>query len=209
MAADVVGLVLAAGQGRRFGGPKALVAEPAGRTWLGRAVAALRDAGVHAVYVVVGAEADLVRAAAPSGCRVVEAVDWAEGMGASLRAGLAVVSADAEAAEPGSVAARVAAVVVMLVDTPGVGPAVVRRLTALAAADGLVRASYDGQPGHPVVIGSAHWAGVSASAGGDRGARDYLQAHHASLVECGDIASGADVDTPELLDEWRARQTPG
>ena len=56
------------------------------------------------------------------------------------------------------------------------------------------RAAYHGVPGHPVLIGSDHWAGVVATATGDRGARDFLAAHEVALVECGDLATGVDVD---------------
>ena len=59
----------------------------------------------------------------------------------------------------------------------------------------LARAAYDGVPGHPVLLGRDHWAGVAAAATGDRGARDYLAAADVVLVECGDLASGRDVDS--------------
>ena len=90
----------------------------------------------------------------------------------------------------------------MLVDLPGVTPAVVRRVCALArppaaARDCLVRAVYDGVPGHPVLLGRNHWAGIIGSAVGDVGARDYFAAHPPTPVECGEIGSGEDVDTPE------------
>jgi hypothetical protein len=45
-----------------------------------------------------------------------------------------------------------------------------------------------------VLIGRAHWDGVVATAVGDRGARDHLAAHEVALVECGDLATGTDVD---------------
>ena len=65
-----------------------------------------------------------------------------------------------------------------LVDLPDVGADVVERLLARpVTATTLARASYDGTPGHPVLIGRDHWAGVIASAQGDRGARDYLAAN--------------------------------
>ncbi len=195
-ARSVVGLLLAAGAGRRLGGPKALVKDSSGRTWLAGSVAALRDGDVDDVYLVVGASADAVRSAAPVGCQVVEAADWHEGMGASLRAGLDAVSAERPDAD---------AVLVMLVDTPGVGAEVVRRLGALASPAALARAAYDSEPGHPVLIGREHWADVATSARGDRGARDYLRSHDAALVECGDVGSGTDVDTPALLVNWRDR----
>ena len=64
------------------------------------------------------------------------------------------------------------------------------------ALDGVARATYDGTPGHPVLIGRGHWAGVIESAIGDQGARSYLGSHQVELVECGDLATGRDVDDP-------------
>jgi CTP:molybdopterin cytidylyltransferase MocA len=116
---------------------------------------------------------------------VVVASDWREGMGASLRAGLRSLAGS-----------RDDGTVVSLVDLPDVVPEVVARV--LAAADGpasLVRASYDGAPGHPVLLGREHWPGVIETAVGDQGARRYLAAHDVVLVECGDLATGHDVDS--------------
>jgi CTP:molybdopterin cytidylyltransferase MocA len=192
-AGSVVGLLLAAGEGRRFGRPKALVEDREGSTWVERSVAALRDGGVSDVYVVVGAAHAEVARAVPAGCRVVDAADWAEGMGASLHAGLAAVSDEQADAD---------AVLVMLVDTPGVGSDVVRRLSSGSGPDVLARAAYGSQPGHPVLIGRHHWAGVLEVARGDRGARDYLRAHPVTLVQCADIGTGDDVDTAEALRSW-------
>ncbi|MGI8702687.1 MAG: nucleotidyltransferase family protein [Nocardioidaceae bacterium] len=196
---QVAGLLLAAGEGSRLGGPKALLVDPAGDTFLVRSLRALEAGGCEPLYVVVGARADDVAALAPPGTSVVTADDWREGMGASLRAGLAAVE---------SAAAHVAAAVVMLVDTPGVTAEAVRRLVTRAPETlpvALARSAYDGVPGHPVLIGRSHWAGVRASARGDQGARDYLRAHPGDLVECGDVASGEDVDTVEALLRWRRR----
>jgi CTP:molybdopterin cytidylyltransferase MocA len=184
----VVGLLLAAGEGKRFGAPKALARTPSGTTWVAESVLALVEGGVRSVYVVVGAAAEEVSRQVPGGVHVVHATDWEEGMGASLRAGLAAV----EAADPAALA-----VVVMLVDTPDVGADVVRRLAVHAGPAALARAAYHGHPGHPVLLGRGHWAGVSDLAVGDRGARDYLSQHEVELVECGDIATGRDVDTPD------------
>ena len=74
---------------------------------------------------------------------------------------------------------------------------VVRRVVAAATGPGvLARAAYDGTPGHPVLIGRDHWAGVVETASGDQGARDYLKEREVTAVECGDLATGRDVDTP-------------
>lgn len=174
-----------------MGGPKALLRDPDGTPFVVRAVRVLAEGGCDAVTVVLGASAASVRPLlAGLDVAVVVAEDWDEGMGASLRAGLR--SPSLESAD---------AVVVGLVDLPDVGASVVRRL--LAAADpgpqALARAAYDGDPGHPVLLGRDHWAGVAATATGDRGARDYLRSHPPVLVECGDLATGRDVDSPESL----------
>jgi hypothetical protein len=50
-----------------------------------------------------------------------------------------------------------------------------------------------------VVLGRAHWAAVAESATGDAGAREYLQSHEAALVECGDLATGADIDSGDAV----------
>jgi len=194
-----LGLVLAAGSGARLGLPKALVADAHGQTWLARSVETLRSGGIETVYVVVGARADDVKAAAPRECQVIEAPNWAEGMGASLRTGLVTLQGDHPSAD---------AVVVMLVDTPGVSADVVRRLTESVKATTLARASYNGKPGHPVLIGRAHWASARAGAQGDEGARGYLESAGVTLVECGDLGSGDDVDTPEALTRWRQAESP-
>jgi CTP:molybdopterin cytidylyltransferase MocA len=86
---------------------------------------------------------------------------------------------------------------VTLVDLPDVGPEVVRRMLAQPDdAAVLARATYDGAPGHPVLIGRDHWVAVLDGTEGDKGARDYLAGHPHTEVECGDLATGADVDRP-------------
>ncbi len=178
-----------------MGGPKALV-ELHGEPLVVRAVRVLDGGGCAPLLVVVGAAAAEVRAVLPPGVRSVEAPDWAEGMGASLRAGLdALSTSDAEAA------------VVHLVDLPGVTAEAIARLASASGPDVLRRAAYAGRPANPVLIGRSHWTAVRASATGDAGARGYLAGNPAlELVECGDIADPDDVDTPEALE--RFRRTP-
>ncbi len=176
----VAGVVLAAGAGTRYGMPKVRAAN--GR-WLEAAVAALADGGCDDVVVVLGAA--IVDVPAPA--RAVVAEDWAAGMGASLRAGLAAVQIGAETA------------VLQLVDTPDVTAEVVRRVLAAAAATGLARATYDGRPGHPVVVATRHVPDLVATLAGDEGARGFLAGRRDVIaVECGDLATGADVDEPEV-----------
>jgi CTP:molybdopterin cytidylyltransferase MocA len=185
-AAPVAGLLLAAGEGRRYGMPKALVRR-GGRLLVEHGLVTLREGGCGPVAVVLGAAQDEVRARADlTGALLVGNPDWAEGMGSSLRAGLAAL-----AATPAE------AVAVLLVDTPGVTPAAVRRVLGYRSPDALAAAAYHGRQGHPVLLGRAHWAGVAALATGDRGARPYLAAHRVTLVPCDDVADGTDLDVPE------------
>ena len=173
----VAGLVLAAGEGRRFGGPKA-PAVVAGERLVDRAVRVLREGGCDPIYVVLGAWLGDVPEA-----RIVLNPEWDEGMGSSLRAGLSAMD-DADR------------VVVTLVDLPGLTGEAVARL--VASPHRLAQASYAGERGHPVLLGREHLTGVAASAAGDRGARDYLRERmsEVSLIEVGDVASGEDLDVP-------------
>jgi CTP:molybdopterin cytidylyltransferase MocA len=183
----VVGLVLAAGAGSRMGRPKALVRRPDGVAWVRAAAEAVRDGGCSPIIVVLGAGRDEALALVPDFADVVDAAGWEEGMGASLRTGLAAARDLGPAAD---------ATLIHLVDLPDVGAGVIARLAALAAPTMLARAVYDGRPGHPVLLGRTHWTPVIAGARGDRGARDYLDRPDVTLVECGDLASGTDVDVP-------------
>lgn len=195
---SAVGLLLAAGAGRRMGTPKALLRDADGVPFLDRSIGRLFDGGCSAVTVVLGAAADDARAlldsdgwTADDAVDVVMAEDWEEGMGASLRAGLTALATAPD---------EVTAALVSLVDLPDVGEQVVRRVLETGSGpDDLVRAAYDGVGGHPVLLGRGHWAGVVAVASGDRGARDYLRDRDVRLVECGDIATGHDVDHPDQL----------
>ncbi|QKV91951.1 nucleotidyltransferase family protein [Streptomyces sp. NA02950] len=190
--AQVAGVLLAAGGGRRLGGrPKALLRHR-GRPLVEHAARALREGGCAPVHIVLGAAAEEVRARAElPGCVLVDNPDWEGGMGSSLRAGLASLAATGASAA-----------LVTLVDQPGIGAeAVARLLAAYRSPDSLAAAVYDGVRGHPVLFGADRWADVAADAVGDRGARDYLRAHRTALtlVDCSDIARPGDIDTTEDL----------
>ncbi|MEV4721874.1 nucleotidyltransferase family protein [Micromonospora noduli] len=181
------GLLLAAGAGRRYGRPKALV-ELDGEPLVRRAVRLLGDGGCAPVHVVLGAGADEV----PDlpGAVPVRHARWSDGLGSSLLRGLA------------SLPAAVPAVVVVLVDQPLLSPVAVRRVRT-AYADGAVVAvaTYAGRPGHPILLTRRTWSLLSGYALGDRGARDLLRDRPDLVVEvpCDDVGSPADVDTPADL----------
>ncbi|WP_375426484.1 NTP transferase domain-containing protein [uncultured Friedmanniella sp.] len=191
--AAVTGVLLAAGAGRRAGGPKSLRRDTDGTSWLARSIAVLVDGGCDDVLVVLGCEAEAarrllaepaVRVAVRVAVGIAENPSWAEGMGSSLAVGLQSVGAG-----PGRAA------LVHLVDLPDVSAAVVARvLDRPLTPDTLARATYDGRPGHPVLVGAAHLAPLVASLGGDRGGQAYLRISGAREVECADLATGHDDD---------------
>ena len=166
------GIVLAAGAGTRFGRPKVLVPG-----WLDRATTTLLDGGCDRVVVVLGASLDVAPPTTPRITHVV-ADDWANGLSASLRRGLA--EADADDA------------LITLVDLPGLPVAVVERV--LAAAGPLRQAVFAGRPGHPVFVAAAQHAALAGSITGDEGARRFLQENGVNEIECDDLWDGLDVD---------------
>ncbi|MGY1724845.1 nucleotidyltransferase family protein [Blastococcus sp. SYSU DS0533] len=179
-------VVLAAGGGRRYGMPKALV-EYEGSLLVERAVRTAR-AACDVVLVVLGARAvDVWRTADLTGATVLANEDWESGMASSLRKGL-----DGLRAFPGTVDTAL----VTLVDMPGLTPEALRAVAAHAAPDVLATATYDGVRGHPVLLGRDHWAGVAESATGDEGARRYLAAHDVVEVDCTGLADPVDLDVP-------------
>jgi CTP:molybdopterin cytidylyltransferase MocA len=199
------GIVLAAGAGRRYGVPKALVRDADGTPWLHTAVAVLQAAGCDRVIVALGARASEALELVPVDPAVTAIIvdDWQSGMAASLAASLAAATVDADSE----------AALITLVDLPGLPAAAARRVlgaahagaNAGAAAGGaaiggraraLRQAVYGGRPGHPVLIGRDHWGAVASSVIGDAGARAYLVANSVVEIECGDVFDGLDIDLP-------------
>jgi molybdenum cofactor cytidylyltransferase len=186
----IAGLVLAAGEGSRFGGPKQL-AELDGRPLLEHALAAIAAVpAIERVVVVLGARAEEIRAqvnllsAEPVVC-----ASWDEGQAASLRTGLEALG-------------EVDAAVVTLGDQPRITPQVIA--LALDNFDGKrpVRTVYGGKPGHPVVLPGWMIPRVMELEG-DVGARVLLDEAGVLEVEAGHLASAADVDTPADLEGLR------
>jgi nicotine blue oxidoreductase len=221
---SVIAVLLAAGAGSRLGrGPKALLPYR-GRTLVEQLAGELRAGGCSGVVIVLGAGADDVRRQGRlEDYRVVANARWASGLGSSFRLGVAA----AEGAE---------AVLVALVDQPGVTSALVRRLlerhrpgriTAAAYSPEVITGGYAASStpapnpastapghssaalapeiklrrGHPIVFDASLAAAAAAEAAGDAGARDYLDRHPEliDLVDCSDLGSPADVDTPADL----------
>jgi len=184
-------LVLAAGDGTRFDAPKQL-AELDGRPLLEHSLATLREAPVDETVVVLGAAADeVVRQVDLHGARSVVCERWEEGMSASLATGLAAF----EGAE---------AVVVCLGDQPYVSAEAVRRVLGARGEAPATRATYDGQPGHPVVL-EAELLGPLRDVSGDRGARSLLRRIATRGVPCDDLGGGDDVDTVADLEALQKR----
>jgi CTP:molybdopterin cytidylyltransferase MocA len=197
----VAGVLLAAGQGSRFGRPKALV-ELDGQTLAERGIGMLRAGGADPVLIVTGAAE--VALSPDHRARTVYNDQWRTGMGSSLRAGLRALP------DP-DVGPEVGAVVVALADQPLVGAeAVTRLIAAYRAGASVAVAAYDGRPRNPVLLAREHWPEVIAMATGDQGARGFLRARPdlVTLVECGDTGHPDDIDTPADLEHIAVRK-PG
>lgn len=195
------GLVLAAGAGTRLGRPKALV-ELDGRLLVERAAgtaARLCDP----VVVVAGAAGDRVVEEVDRRLPFAEVVvneDWERGMGSSLEAGLEALRGRCEAA------------LVLLVDQPGIGEAVLSRLVeAWREGAEAVVATFEGRQRPPTLLDASVWDEVLDEVRGDRGARRWLRAHPERVVAvaCDDCGDPTDIDTPGDLARFRDSGRPG
>jgi molybdenum cofactor cytidylyltransferase len=204
----IVGILLAAGRGERFGGDKLLqlirpraepgAALPSGgrspggaREFIG--VMACRNllAALPRVVAVVRPDAAaLAVALGAAGARIVRCADADDGMGASLACGV-LATRDASGW------------VVALGDMPWIETATIARVAA-AVADGAAVAApfHRGRRGHPVGFGTACLAALTALAGDD-GAKSVVASHRDRLarVDVDDAGTLADVDRPaDLVD---------
>lgn len=189
----VAALVLAAGLSRRMGPVNKLLAgDAAGRPMIARTVDHVLASRAEPVIVVTGHERERVEAAlAGRPVRFVHAPDHAEGLSASLRAGLGAVPEECEG------------VLVCLGDMPLVGPGTLDRILDgfdPAAGRSVVQPVHEGQPGNPVLWGREFFAEIGALCG-DRGARGLLARHAARLaaVPVTEDSVLRDFDTPEAL----------
>jgi molybdenum cofactor cytidylyltransferase len=185
------GLILAAGKGSRFGRPKQL-AHLHGRPLLEHAVRAMTASPVGRVVVVLGAGAeDVIAQVDLHGAEPIVCERWEEGQSASLAFGLGELS-------------ECDAIVVTLGDLPNLSTNAIRRVIA-ARGDGVeaVRATYAGEPGHPVLLERELFERLR-DVSGDHGARNLLLSVSPHEVPCDDLGGGEDVDTPAQLDTLRA-----
>jgi molybdenum cofactor cytidylyltransferase len=186
----VAGLILAAGEGTRFGPELKLTADLGGRPVLEHAIRAqCAVAALERVVVVVGSRAEEVLERIELGrAEPLVCPAWAQGQAASLRCGVEFLIGQERAER----------VVVTLGDEPLIGAEVVRRFAGEPAG---TRAVWNGRPGHPVVLGREHLEGIR-ELHGDQGARGLLS--DAREIECADMGgAGLDIDTRNDLESAR------
>jgi CTP:molybdopterin cytidylyltransferase MocA len=187
-------ILLAAGASTRLGQPKQLV-EIGGVPLLRRAAHALLATMPVALVVVLGHDAPAMRAAlADIDARVVVAHDHAEGLSASLRAGLAALPDD------------IAGTLVALTDQPALDPAHLAALCATWRGDPLraVASAYAGVLGVPALL-PRRWFDELARLEGDVGARALLRARTEDVLAIDAPALAHDIDTPADQLEIRSR----
>ncbi len=188
-------IVLAAGRASRMGENK-LVAEVGGKAIVRRAAEAAVASKASPVIVVTGHERERVEAKlAGLGVVIVHNPRYADGMSTSLKAGLAALPPNVEAAA------------ILLGDMPEVDGALVGKLvTALEGGKKIAIPVRDGRQGNPVVWARALFPAL-AKLEGDHGAKALIAAHRAAVAEIpAGAAAFSDVDTPDALAALRARQ---
>lgn len=191
MRGTVAAIVLAAGQGTRFGGerPKPCV-EFRGRPLVVHALDAAVASGLGPVVLVVGHAADEVARCATPGVELVVNPRYERGIATSLHAGLEWLAARGV----------VHAAVVGLADQPLVGSEAWRRVgAAYHAGASLAVATYGGERGNPVLIGRELWPEALALQG-DEGARQIMRRHQVVEVDCSGTGRPADIDEPADLE---------
>src|SRR4029450_9008206 len=189
--ANIPGIVLAGGKSSRRGRPKALLPIGAsGETFFDRVTRTLLDAGVDDIVVVVGADADAIRAGvrqSAASVRIVDNPDYEQGQLTSLLAGLRAIER-----------ARARAALVTLIDVPLVSASTVRRLIAVHRELGgaIVRPVSKGRHGHPVIFGCELFDELQR-ANPTQGAKPVVRAHAADMIEVPIDDEGAftDIDT--------------
>jgi molybdenum cofactor cytidylyltransferase len=201
----IPGIVLAGGKSSRMGRPKALL--PIGSaddTFFDRLTRTLLDAGIDDVIVVVGADAEAIRAATRprAGVRIVDNPDYEQGQLTSLLTGLRAMDM-----------ARARAALVTLIDVPLVSAATVRALIAAQRESGapVVRPVSQGRHGHPVIFGKELFEELQR-ADPAHGAKPVVRAHAAEMIEVPIDDEGAftDIDTREEYERFiRARERRG
>jgi molybdenum cofactor cytidylyltransferase len=182
-------LVLAGGAGRRFGGGK-LLADLAGAPVIRRVAERVAGAGFSELMIVTGSDDASVRTAlAGIPCRFLYAADWADGMAATLRSGIAALAPDARG------------VCVFLGDMPLVPVSLAPALVEAAERAGYVaRPQHRGKPGHPVAFTRAAFADLGRLEG-DEGAAALFRSRRGGIAYCETADSGVllDIDTPADL----------
>ena len=190
---NIPGIVLAGGKSSRMGRPKALLPiGPTGETFFDRVTRTLLDAGVDDIVVVVGADAEAIRAGVgkpPASVRIIDNPDYEQGQLTSLLAGLRAIDM-----------AEASAALVTLIDVPLVSAATVRRLIAVQHERGapIVRPVSSGRHGHPVIFGRQLFNELRR-ADPAYGAKPVVRAHAAEMIEVPIDDEGAftDIDTRE------------
>jgi molybdenum cofactor cytidylyltransferase len=184
----ISGIILAGGRSSRLGRPKQLL-ELDGKPLLQHVIDAVAAASLDEVVIVLGHQSDEIASVLdlPPQARAIVNFDYNEGQSTSLLAGLASLDDRSDAA------------VVILGDQPSLDPAAIRKVVETFQSSGspIVRAMWDGRPGHPVVFARSIWDELSRLAG-DLGARDFLAARD-DVTEV-DMGSPAPVD----VDTWES-----
>lgn len=192
---DIAIVVLAAGASRRMGKPKQML-KLGGRSLLDRALCQAAQTGCQ-VYAVLGEGQQACQQTLDIyGARCVSNPAWASGMGSSIQAAVWAVRA---------VQTDAGAILIMLVDQPGLSADLLNQLIARYRQGGqIVACEYAGTVGVPALFSRRYFDELSRIEP-DRGARPLLKKHAENLVTLPFAEGARDLDTPEDFQYWQAR----
>ncbi|MBU1745280.1 MAG: molybdenum cofactor cytidylyltransferase [Proteobacteria bacterium] len=191
-------ILLAAGESKRMGRPKQMLAWQ-GKTLLRQVLENLIRSDAGEIILVLGHEAEAIsKSLTESQIKIVINPDYKQGMASSLRHGLLAMDPESEA------------FLVLLADQPDIGPEIMNRMIRefkqANPRRGIVRPVYRGLRGHPVLIG-VRYLQEALQLQGDVGARQILANHPEDILEIEVNQDGIlkDIDTPEAYRKYLKR----
>lgn len=189
-------LLLAAGASTRMNGPDKLLMEIDGTSLLRRSAKAILAANITRLHVILPPHSPRKGALKNLPVNIIEAKNWADGMAASIRAGMAAISPDCKA------------VIIALADMPDINANHINALIAVfSPTNQICRAqTADGVAGNPVLFGKRFFPAL-AQLTGDKGARDLIASapEHLHLVPTDGQAAVTDLNTAAAWAAWQKK----
>jgi molybdenum cofactor cytidylyltransferase len=195
--ANVVALVMAAGQSRRFGSDKRKAVLSNGLSLLETTLASIPAIYTH-IYVAIRPSDEVESLGLSADVSIVRCSAAADGLGSSMSEAFKVIAQSSP---------DVTSIAVMLGDMPYVANATHALLMEQSEATVIVRPRVAGQLGHPVMIGKSYWSEVMGLSG-DEGAKSVLKKGKVLCVDVDDAGALMDIDRRKDIEVPDKSDTP-